>query len=483
MGRRASPPYGNFKLQLFVAVNLTFLVAGIVVARKRDTFRLLLVLTLAMAAVSAVVLSRDLATGHAQAVIGGRFAISSDYDPIIFGRDAARAITIAVFLLLVTRAPGLRLAAIAVLPLLAVSFTAAGSRGPALGLVLGLLTLLVLLLREREARRRILLVFVGGLLGASLVAQLVPGQNVSRSLSFLTGNSHDASSNGRTALWHLAWRTFADHPLFGVGTGGYHGVDPNNLYPHNLILETLAELGLIGGILVVATIVFGSLGLRTVWLRGTNVDRQDVAIVASFIAAAFANAMFSGDISTNNPLWLALGLALGLRVRTDAVPGLPQRMAAIRGLRRERQAPGTPSLGEGRLATPAPAVFPGRIVEPRAGDAVSAPVRVVVEPARSGRLVDLVRLEVARAGGWAPEAEVDERTYELELDDGPVIVRSGKLAERVAEAFGARATSRAAGRGLCPGRLSWCGRPSSPASARSARSPSKRAEASSQASR
>ena len=430
LGASSSPAYGNTKLQLFLITNVVFLFAGVAVAQRRRTFRTLLVLTLALAAVSAVLLAHNLGTGHAQAVIGGRFSISSDFDPIIFGRDAARAISVAVFFLLVSRSSGLRLASLAAIPVLAVAFTAAGSRGPALGLVLGLLVLFGMSLREGEARKRLLFVFGGGVVGAYLVSQLVPGQNVSRSLSFLTGNSHDASSNGRTALWHIAWRTFSAHPLFGIGTGGYHAVDPGNLYPHNLFLETLAELGIVGGLLVAGTIVLGVGRLRTAWVNGTPGDREDTAMVASLIVAAFANAMFSGDVTTNNALWLSIGLAVGLSRRVSPDSGTFNRLIRRRAQKGQAPAPAGPSrTGGAQIVAP-------RILAPVDGGTVEGIVHVEVAAPRTGSPLALLQLvweadEISRV-----VAERDERTFDVQSPQGAAIVRSQTLAESIAAALG-----------------------------------------------
>jgi O-antigen ligase len=402
LGSSSDPAYGGMKLQLFVAQNVAFLIAGIAVARRPRELRTFLVLTLGMAGVSTIVLANELLNGRAQAGVGGRFALSSDYNPILFGRDAARAMTIAVFFLLITRVAWLRLVSIALLPLLAVSFTAAGSRGPAVGLVLGLLALFALTLRDPAARRRITLVFAAGIAGAVLVVQLVPGQNVSRTLFFLLGSPGDASSNGRSALWGTAWHAFTSHPLFGVGTGSFAGVDPLNLYPHNLLLEMLAELGIVGGLLVLGTIVLGASRLVGTWRTAGQQDRLDAAVVASLLVAAFANAMFSGDVTTNSAVWLALGLALGLRVRTDAVPALEARVATTVALARRR----TRDRGDARPQVVARPSVPetGAIISPVAGETVTGPVRIVVQPARTGRPLDQVRLEVDEAGTWVPRA-------------------------------------------------------------------------------
>ena len=68
------------------------------------------------------------------------------------------------------------------------------------------------------------------------------------SLDYLASLAHPHQAFGtRTDLMFFGLRTFLDHPLFGVGIQGYRYVTPNPLtynFPHNLLLELGAELGI-----------------------------------------------------------------------------------------------------------------------------------------------------------------------------------------------------------------------------------------------
>jgi hypothetical protein len=68
----------------------------------------------------------------------------------------------------------------------------------------------------------------------------------------------------RPAYWHVAWKEAAAHPALGGGAGTFADYwsrygDPNlaggALDAHNLYLETLAELGVVGLVLLVAALV------------------------------------------------------------------------------------------------------------------------------------------------------------------------------------------------------------------------------------
>jgi O-antigen ligase len=71
-------------------------------------------------------------------------------------------------------------------------------------------------------------------------------------------NPESGTSFFRTKLWLSAWRMFLDHPLLGVGPDNFlyqyrsfyilpeAWQDPNLSHPHNLALDHLSRLGLLG---------------------------------------------------------------------------------------------------------------------------------------------------------------------------------------------------------------------------------------------
>ena len=89
----------------------------------------------------------------------------------------------------------------------------------------------------------------------------------------------------RAQYWHVAWRTFERHPLLGSGGGTFdeqwlrhRGSGVSVLDAHNLYLETLSELGVVGLLLIVAL-----LALPVVISRRTR-DPLTTACLASYCA-------------------------------------------------------------------------------------------------------------------------------------------------------------------------------------------------------
>src|SRR5207237_5507703 len=90
LGGTPAPEYGSFKLQLFLAENVTLLVAAILIGSSGRAFELWAGLALATAAASSLVLTHGLVLHQSQVEsVGGRFALYQSATPIGLGRQTA----------------------------------------------------------------------------------------------------------------------------------------------------------------------------------------------------------------------------------------------------------------------------------------------------------------------------------------------------------------------------------------------------------
>lgn len=151
------------------------------------------------------------------------------------------------------------------------------SRGAWLGV---LVATGVLLLVWSRATRRLLVPALGAALAATALAisGLLPPallDRVSQSIAYfgvfdvrtVDLTSENFSVVERMAHWQAGWYMFLDHPWFGVGAGNYAEAYPNYYvstwldplgHAHNYYLNMLAELGVVGGLvlLLVLALVF-----------------------------------------------------------------------------------------------------------------------------------------------------------------------------------------------------------------------------------
>lgn len=114
--------------------------------------------------------------------------------------------------------------------------------------------------------------------------------------TYTTTHLFSSSGSGRWQFWSAAISEFRAHPLVGGGSGSWeswwfeHATlrFPNN-NAHSLYLETLAELGIIGFLLVVGAVLTAAVGaVRGVRVSGSaEVAAAAASGIAFFVAAGF----------------------------------------------------------------------------------------------------------------------------------------------------------------------------------------------------
>jgi hypothetical protein len=174
--------------------------------------------------------------------------------------------------------------------------------------------------RVRRAYAGTLAVFAGGGLVLVLAAGGGPVHLAKRGYDDFTSNPirstdlnrrlFSLSSNGRTQLWHVAWRQFEAHPVVGGGAGSFEQYwnrnRPSNQTvkdAHNVYLETLGELGVLGLVLLIAVLALPFTGARA---RG----RPLVPVALGVYAALVVH--FAYDWDWELPAVTLAGLFCGL---------------------------------------------------------------------------------------------------------------------------------------------------------------------------
>ncbi len=102
------------------------------------------------------------------------------------------------------------------------------------------------------------------------------------SSSDLNQRLFNVSSSGRVMQWRVAWNEFTEHPILGTGAGTYE-IYWNETRPsaatvrdtHNVYLETIAELGVVGLGLLLGVLAIPFLGVRA---------RREPLVVAALAA-------------------------------------------------------------------------------------------------------------------------------------------------------------------------------------------------------
>lgn len=286
---------------------LPFLVVTVVlidVAAREAGIRLLLGSSVAGAAVAGAGALYSLLAGAPRAT-----------GPLPDPNDLAFVLVAAAPLLVAVR--GSRVLVAMVAAVLVTGAAATFSRGGALALAAAVGWLAV--------RRVLSLRVLAGALAAAAVVGLavvrLAGPALDRALAektFVAGSNVDT----RELRWRAAARMVADHPLLGVGPGGFrseyaaasHNAEIAEQTPvaHNMFVEVAAELGLPAFVLFVLLVATAFAASERV-LRVSADPRPMVALQAALVAVLVASTFLSEQYYL--PLWLLVALAVAAELR------------------------------------------------------------------------------------------------------------------------------------------------------------------------
>jgi O-antigen ligase len=325
---------------LTAGVLLAFAVVGVV--ERLDDVRLIERAVVAIGGgicAAALPSAGDLQASYAGAVVANR-ATSVFVDPNELGAFAAVVLVMACGLGLASRQRWERLLAAASGALALTALLLSLSRGAWFGAVLGIIGLAVLL---PSARRRIGFLVIAAIAAASVLLALAPGSPAKvaeERLGTLTSPTANPDEL-RPLAWRLALDLVGQHPLLGIGPGGFpaaadladRGEIAGAVHAHNIVLTVAAEGGLVGVVLLLG---FGVGLATTTWRRvrsDLGVDPSDAAVLAAPAAAllVFVGQGFVDFTFRNSGLlllaWMLAGLVLaGGRLRAGG-PVSPTRAA------------------------------------------------------------------------------------------------------------------------------------------------------------
>jgi O-antigen ligase len=121
---------------------------------------------------------------------------------------------------------------------------------------------------------------------------------------------------GRTSIWHIQWRSFLEHPIFGWGVGSaalaynrnflsvYQPYSAGwNMASHNTALHILVDCGIVGLVLAVLGIMASFYQLRGI-KRGNSLYPLRAGLTAALVGVVIVS--FFIDLSTYKYLWVVL---------------------------------------------------------------------------------------------------------------------------------------------------------------------------------
>lgn len=130
-------------------------------------------------------------------------------------------------------------------------------------------------------------------------------------MAIVAGGNSDGSTTNRLFLAGRGLQAIASSPLIGLGAGSFPSVAwdlPANRYPHNIIIEVAAELGIPSLICLAAFILASAIALKKVAFRSeAGEDRLISFALGGLLIFCLVNAFISGDLNDNRMLLATVG--------------------------------------------------------------------------------------------------------------------------------------------------------------------------------
>ena len=285
----ASAAYGTEKLNIWVLTCILPAVFVLILADGTTRVSWKLIAIAAFASALGLVLF-----GVASESYPGRPTLF-DENPIWAARAAFVGALVVLF------GPFPTIARLCMPPVMIVAGLLTGSLGPFLGLAFGGWAGAVELLRSADRTDgRVALGWAALATGtaiaiaAALIGPLIP--EVEALIELVT---NDQNVTSRADFLNAAAADFLSAPVGGIGFGGF-AASGLHLYPHNIVAEIAAELG-----------VVGLLGLAA-WLALAIRGAAGSPILVALVVGTATFSLFSGSVAGNGEFWMFSALAVAM---------------------------------------------------------------------------------------------------------------------------------------------------------------------------
>jgi len=186
-----------------------------------------------------------------------------------------------------------------------------GSRGAVISLFITMLFYILIMGRLRLKTKVYAMVFIALLIWGAY--QFIPESTAGfyqYTFSPEARVNPISSVYGRITIWKQAINDFKENPILGVGIGNSVG---GSGFPHNIILEVSAELGILG-LLILIPMCYLTVKKAIMFIKREK--RQDLNLLMKLSLLLFiyflAEAMVSGSITQQTQLFMSMGIIVSL---------------------------------------------------------------------------------------------------------------------------------------------------------------------------
>lgn len=220
---------------------------------------------------------------------------SDRLNPIAYGHLAATTALLGIWTVLINRKLSILAFIATIVGILGI--IASGSRGPVLSFMV---CIIVILIRSNFRSTRLFMSTVVFFM-AYLVYLILAFDGNSIYIFERIGDSM-FSDSARSEIYTGAYYSFLDNMLFGTGY-------PFETYPHNIILEAFMASGLLGGLLITATLATGLMAAVK------NLKDNRLSWISILFIQYLLFSMVSSSIYYSNILWMLWACVVAARGR------------------------------------------------------------------------------------------------------------------------------------------------------------------------
>ena len=320
----ASPDYGFRKILRFNTFAVTMFITPLLIIKSpTDSKRLLSYFYFLLVIIIGIMLLQ-----FVYFLKWGDFAIVLAYwnrisipgaNPIQVSRYLAIGAAMMIALLIRNK-PTQSLHYFAILFVILLSIILSGSRGPLVSIIIGSIVYAILYERKHSSR-----IFGYGILaiGTIITLLLLLPESLTQRFFDISQGSVIMTQQGvrristiatRFEFWSMslqAWFSSITSFFIGLGAGGFSSLfiwRDWHWYPHNLIFEIIAELGIVGLVIGVLFIIKTYQIINKGIQRGSFTDHSALWVAGTVVM--FIAAQFSGDINDNRILWMFIGISI-----------------------------------------------------------------------------------------------------------------------------------------------------------------------------
>ncbi len=319
-----SPDYGTIKAVHFAIFNWAlFLIPFFLISSENSGWKIVFFLILMAVPVSVynlITLARGIS---GQNMLSAYRASFLGINPISFAGWVGAVNILVISILAEIKFNRWMYAALIPVFILSLSLFAANSRGPLASFLFTLFVIGLFKIRSLAKWRNLIIILLG-IIFLVMVYSLLPEQLTSRYTDSFSSQYEQGVTPSYTVSTRIhAWKTAVSiavssfrNFMFGVGSGGFsHELYYQDItvYPHNIFLEVLCELGFLGLCLLLWHL--GSLFFDAIKAMNSRLSAKQKPLVFGFLMASLfylTAAQFSGDLKNNRILWFFLGSLVAL---------------------------------------------------------------------------------------------------------------------------------------------------------------------------